>query len=458
MKLLLVESHYRSRSWFKALDGLVDLYILSVMPEERKLFEESGVPTRRILDLHHPKFEQIPFDLVVEKVKSLEKTYQLNVNQILLTDRTLRRKDMEHNLRYVHTVASQIINFIEVNLIDAVLIEPTWTHELILTKICKVRGIPIISPVKDKLLDDHFFIFKDHLHEDLFIRSLVNQDLSLIENIFDSLYEEKKPQYFSKFNKRNKLTFAKLRVFFDIVRLSVLGYRNKNIQASLGRAILRKLCAMARAYYYTFFNNFVWMKDLSEPFILVTLHVQPEASIDVVGEKFSNQLELVRQIVRTTPAGYAVLVKEHPHDFGQRGGDFYHALSSMSCVKVLHPHEESRRAIEKACLVISITGTSSLEAAMQGIPAVTTAPMYFKKMLVRESFDPFNESTAKLIYDSELWRARYKKEDIKKLMSDIWSNTFVGNSGDFKTDPNVLSGNNLENLRAAFLEVLAAVR
>jgi len=454
MKLLLVESHYRSRSWFKALDGLVDLYILSVMPEERKLFEESGVPTHKILNLHHPKFDQLPFDRVVEGVKSLEKKYQLNVNQVILTDRTLRRRDLEHNFRYVHSIASQIINFIELNHIDAVLIEPTWTHELILTKICKALEIPVISPVKDKLLANHFFVFKDHLHEDLFIRDSASQNLDLVEKISDLFLKNKKPQYFVKFNKRNKFTFAKLRVLFDIVRLSVLGYRNENIQASLGRAILRKLGAMVRAYQYTFFNNFVRINDLSEPFILITLHVQPEASIDVVGEKFSNQLEVVRQIVRTTPAGFTVVVKEHPHDFGQRGRQFYQALDSMGCVKVLHPHEESRRAIERSRLVMSITGTSSLEAAMLGIPAVTMVPMYFKKMLVRESFDPFNACVAQLMRDSELWRVRYKKEDVKKLMFDIWSNTFVGNSGDFKTDPSVLDPDNISNLRNAFREII----
>ena len=121
---------------------------------------------------------------------------------------------------------------------------------------------------------------------------------------------------------------------------------------------------------------------------MITLHVQPEASIDVVGVKYFDQLDFIRQIVRTTPVSHLVIVKEHPHAFGDRPLGFYKELLSMPRVKILSPFSESRYAIKNAKLVISNTGTSSLEAAIMGVPGITATEMYFKDLLVVPSFNP----------------------------------------------------------------------
>ena len=47
--IVLVESHYRSRSWFLALKDIGLTHIISVMPEEYLLFKKSGFKENNIL-------------------------------------------------------------------------------------------------------------------------------------------------------------------------------------------------------------------------------------------------------------------------------------------------------------------------------------------------------------------------------------------------------------------------
>jgi hypothetical protein len=454
IKVLLVESHYRTRSWFEALVGLADIYIVSVMPEERKIFESRGVPKSKILNLHNPDLEPYETESATSRLQYLSKKYNLNVNEILLTDRTLRLKGGGYNLKYVYHVLSSFINFVEKYSFDAVFIEPTWTHELIISKVCERIGLPVYAPVKDKLLPNRFFVFNGHLHASMFHRNKNESSASIVDEALDELNSGSKPQYFKKFNSRNKLTLSKFKVLYEITRLSFLQYHNKNIQMPLLKAIGRKLTAIVRAPLVEFMYPFQRISELKSPFVMVTLHVQPEASIDVVGEKFSNQLEFVRQIVRTTPPGYVVVVKEHPHDFGHRSFWFYKALRAMSCVQILHPQEESREAIKLASLVISITGTSSLEAALLGVPAVTAVRMYFKDLMVVPEFNPFLDRLDLVLDRAFLWRANLDRKLIRNLAHDLWANSFSGNCGDFKTDPRVLGQDNIVRLRKAFSEIL----
>ena len=48
-------------------------------------------------------------------------------------------------------------------------------------------------------------------------------------------------------------------------------------------------------------------------------------------------------------------------------------------------------------LVVSVAGTSSLEAALKGIPSLTFIKMYFHNLMVVDSFDPYNEKIYKIL-------------------------------------------------------------
>lgn len=456
MNILLVESHYRSRSWFKAIKGLGNLSIISVMPEEKRLFVAQGVANADILDLHNPDLEKVDYLRASKELSKMESIYGFKANEIVLMDRTLRIKDHRYITKYIYHIASAIESFIKQKNIQVVFIEPTWSHEVLICIVCHYFGIPVWAPVKSKLIPDSFFFFSGYKNEICFQRKVGQDESQMAEKAFSFIRPDNKPQYFSKFNKRSKVTLPKFRVLYDITKLALLKDKNINIQPPWRHAVMKKLLAILRAPYLKKTAGFVTLNEIERPYILVTLHLQPEASIDVVGNRFDDQLNFVRNIVRTTPTGFLVVVKEHPHAFGDRNSDFYSTLRAMPHVVILDPFEESRAAIKEAALVISNTGTSSLEAAMMGVPGVTATKMYFSELMVMPSFEPAVGNVTDLLEKAEAWKKCYSSEKIKKSLGSIKKNLFSGNVADFKTDPTVLSQENIEKLRAAFAEVIEA--
>lgn len=456
--ILMVESGYRSRSWFKALQGLAPLYILSAMRGERKLFMEYGVAEGNILNLHNPDLTSLDYCESRLYLNAAEKKYDFLANKIVLSDRTLRLKDRHYVTKYLTYVISSVENFLHENLIQLVFIEPTWAHEILTCIICEKMQIPVWAPVKSKLLPNKFFFFRGYKNEVSFQRSITD-DVSIIgSGALNYIAEYKKPQYFNKFNKRSKLTWSKFRVLYQISKLALTGDKNVNMQPTWIDAVHKKVGAILRAPYLMRHVKFCSYPDIERPYILVTLHVQPEASIDVVGEKYADQLNFVRCIVRSTPSTHIVVVKEHPHAFGDRKFSFYRGLSSMPNVQILSPWEESRIAVAHADLVISNTGTSSLEAAMMGIPGVTSTKMYFSKLMVVPSFDPSIELISDLLIKASVWKNKFNIDYLKQELGCIKRNLFLGNCGDFETDSNVLSAENISKLRDAFEEVINASR
>lgn len=454
MNILLMESHYRSRSWFKALKGLGELYIVSTLREERRLFLSSEIKESRVLNLHNPNLDRIDYCVSRNYVVDAEKRYGFMANEVIFTDRTLRLKDHYYVTKYLAYIIDRLEIFVRSNNISVVFIEPTWTHEILTCKICEKMGIPVWAPVKSKLAPNKFFFFSGYKNEKAFERSATECIDAVSAEFLNYVDITNKPQYFNRFNKRNKLTWSKFRVLYDISRLAITNDKNINIQPTWTCAVKKKIGAILRAPFIIRRAGFCKHSDIQDPYVLVTLHVQPEASIDVVGGRFADQLNFIRCIARTTPATHIVVVKEHPHAFGDRKLSFYRELRAMPRVIMLSPWEESRASIQKADLVISNTGTSSLESAMLGVPAVTATKMYFEKLMVVPSFDPSTEYISELLLQAKEWRENLNMAEFRRHLGTIKKNSFPGNCGDFKIDPNIMSEGNIRNLRNAFKEVI----
>ena len=454
MNILLMESHYRSRSWFKALKGLGELYIVSMLREERRLFLSSEMKDSRVLNLHNPDLDQSDYCVSRNYVVDAEKRYGFMANEVIFTDRTLRLKDHYYVTKYLAHIIDRIEIFVRSNNIGVVFIEPTWTHEILTCKICEKMGIPVWAPVKSKLAPNKFFFFSGYKNEKAFERSTTECIDAVSDEFLNYVDIKNKPQYFNRFNKRNKLTWSKFSVLYDISKLAITNDKNINIQPTWTCVVRKKIGAILRAPFLIRRAGFCKQSDIQDPYVLVTLHVQPEASIDVVGGRFADQLNFIRCLARTTPATHIVVVKEHPHAFGDRKLSFYRELGAMPRVIILSPWEESRASIQNADLVISNTGTSSLEAAMLGVPAVTATKMYFEKLMVVPSFNPATEYVSELLLTAKEWRENLNMAEFRRHLGTIKRNCFAGNCGDFKIDPNIMSEENIRNLRNAFREVI----
>lgn len=106
------------------------------------------------------------------------------------------------------------------------------------------------------------------------------------------------------------------------------------------------------------------------PYVFFPLHYEPEANLLVHGSYFENQYEVVRNIARSLPVGWDLVVKEHPQMRGRRALRFYRRLRRIPNVRLVPAAVRSNVLIKQARVVAVISGTPGLEASILGRPVI----------------------------------------------------------------------------------------
>lgn len=106
------------------------------------------------------------------------------------------------------------------------------------------------------------------------------------------------------------------------------------------------------------------------PFVFYPLHYEPEAATLMHGSYFENQIEVVLNLARSLPAGWRLVVKEHPAMRNLRKLGFYRRLLKVPNVALVPMAVPTRDLILDAQVVAVISGSPGLEASLVGKPVV----------------------------------------------------------------------------------------
>lgn len=112
--------------------------------------------------------------------------------------------------------------------------------------------------------------------------------------------------------------------------------------------------------------------DLTSPFVYYPLDVVLERHV-LIGAPFHvNQIEVIRNIIKSLPVGYRLLVKEHPVQKSRewRSISEYKEILEIPNVTLIHPSFSDLDLIKKSSLVISIAGSSAFEAVFHQKPTL----------------------------------------------------------------------------------------
>jgi hypothetical protein len=106
------------------------------------------------------------------------------------------------------------------------------------------------------------------------------------------------------------------------------------------------------------------------PFLFYPLHYEPEAATLMHGSYFENQTEVILNLARSLPAGWRVVVKEHPAMRNLRKLGFYRRLRRIPNVALVPMAVPTKQLILDAQVVAVISGSPGLEASLIGKPVV----------------------------------------------------------------------------------------
>ena len=107
------------------------------------------------------------------------------------------------------------------------------------------------------------------------------------------------------------------------------------------------------------------------------LHVEPEIALSLFGREYLNQIELVRNISRSIPVNWKLVVKDHPTGIGRRNIRYYRKLLEIPNVVLVNHYIDSKDIIENAKIVFTVSGFSGFEAILQKRPVITFGKTFY---------------------------------------------------------------------------------
>lgn len=120
------------------------------------------------------------------------------------------------------------------------------------------------------------------------------------------------------------------------------------------------------------------LADLTQSYVYVALHYQPEKTTSPEGGVFVDQLLMIRMLSDIVPKGWKIYVKEHISQFSEklygeqgRNSEFYKKISMLGNVQLISSDVNSFNLIDNAKAIATVTGTVGLEALIRGKPVLS---------------------------------------------------------------------------------------
>jgi hypothetical protein len=351
----------------------------------------------------------------------------LNLNEIINHDRFLSL-DRDRGINYLNKVKNHVYAFFKNNSITHVFGESTWAHELLISRICNYNQelrCQYHSPQIVRLPQDRFAFFSNESEN---IARDINLDYQKLNHPIVAL---EKQEYIDVLAKEIKNSISLKKRFIRIKRFITKENIFKNDPTTLNNFIDRFKIGFKGEWNKTTYGFVKKYKLVDLPLLkkyLYTLHVQPEASIDVLGRYYSCQYTNIINIWKNMPEETILMVKEHRTGIGNRSLSFYKKISQLKNVFLIHENEDSHVLIQNSEAIFTVSGTIAYEAALIGKPSFTFAPLFFNNLVNchKISLEDFVncKNLAELIKEKS--KENKQKMDIELFSKFLYHHTYKG--------------------------------
>jgi len=369
------------------------------------------------------------------------------LNEIIYGDRVLREEPI-FGKQFLTVIQQPIYQFIKTQHIQWIFGEITWAHEVLIHRMCgqlKTLNCTFLNPHVVRIPNNRFSFFKDEQQAQIFeIKDILIEEYPVLK--------VREPTYM-RFNRQLKLKrnsiggrLAKIKRFITNENMD---RKDSTLIVNERIRFITRFKEEYRKERYKFIKKETFESIRNSRYIYVGLHKQPEASVDVFGRYYENQLQNIQNLWRVLPPTWKLVVKEHPMAIGDRSTFFYKSLKKLPNLILLRDQEPAYRLIKNAKLVVTITGTMAYEAALMGIPSATFAPTFFNQLHLCQQIDLNILSSIKHL---EEWIAVIKgsKDNRLRFSNYVMVNSFSGRLLDPITDKTVLESENIQLLAQGF--------
>lgn len=410
--------------------------IIDVTNKPKKFFKNQKIVNFKKTWFYHDHVDDINKKPDLEFLKEFEKKYEIQLSSLIFSERLF----LEHNEFYKFKT-EQILKILELEckffekILDdtkpnfVLMFTPYFHHEALLFKLCKAKKIKVLELNATRFSQQGIIDFSEKIKK--------YDNFSIQNNIrtFKELRE-----YFDNKHifKQNKTSIEESKGSFNDLMSSAFQYfimsNNENIKTHysyLGRSKMK--------VFLNYFSNSIKIKKRkqflddnflkkinNDKFILFPLQTEAESALLLDAPLFTNQVEVIKQISKSIPIDYKLLVKEHPGSITRswRSIETYQNIINIPQVIPIHPEVPIDEIIKKASLIITISSSVSLDSLFYETPSIILSDTTFSMIpsIYRlKEIDRMAETIQKML------ETKVEPKDLEKYIQFSEQNSFEFN-------------------------------
>ena len=323
----------------------------------------------------------------LQYLSSFEKNHSIELWKLAVNDRIFHNFNDFYNFskNEILSILENECKFFESVLDEvkpnyAIMHEPYQHHDELFFEICKSQKINVMAFFFSTLGYRCEIAQNVHYADNIsnIEHKTVHRSFPELVKYYESLNLSKriKKQNIDPFGNKSNILSAAIDYLFktknENIKTHYSYFGHSKIRALLN-AISGSLKTKSRWNYLD--KHLVKNIDLTKKFIYYPLHIEQERSTLIVTPFYTDDVEFIKNIVKSLPIDYTLYVKEHPSQLTRHWRDkrIYQELMNIPNVTVIHPHASSLDLVKNCSLAITKSGTVALEAAFYGKPAITCA-------------------------------------------------------------------------------------
>lgn len=308
---------------------------------------------------------------------------EYKLNELVYNDRALGN-ERDWGLQFLRNIQCPFVDFVTKAHIRYVFGEMTYAHEILMNRICRDRfsGICDYLHPQSIRIPNGRFTFMDTEFQDTFHPTCININKGDVANYRIPIIAVR-PQRVAEVDVEVKKSMSLASKFARIKRMVTEENIDKDSPCLIVDRKQRYVKAVREEINKRQYGKWVRLNidDVrGKKFFLYPLHMQPEASVDVVGRYYEDQLQIIKNIWRIMPDNYILLVKEHSNAIGNRSYGFYKHCKEYPNIYFINEYTDSHELIDLSEAIFTNSGTIGLEAALKGKPAFVFSHIFYDKL------------------------------------------------------------------------------
>jgi len=384
-------------------------------------------------------------------------------NDLLIRDRILKYQPKKGS-HYLKTLKHVVFEFLKTNDIKAIFGELTWSHEVLINRIClKVSecNTTYLNPHTLRIPQETFGFFLDEFQSNLSNHKFKeSEDYEMRKRYINAFIDKNDDLPTPDYLKLNDRIIKKENSFSaQLLKLYRLLFKKTDLDdpddPTTDNSKLRRFFNGSIRFINTLNYSLIKKDNITaiagKKYYLYPLHKQPEASIDVIGKYYDDQLINIKNIASQLKDDEFLVIKEHTNAIGDRSLFFYKKISKFPRVMLIDEKIDTKLLIKSSSGVFTVSGTVALEASLMSKSNFCFSEVYFKSLkhchLI--SINDFNRNK---IFSKK--KESLKNEEFIELILESACDGIISNP---KSDIRCINPNNIKKLAKEFYAVIRSL-